>query len=321
MSKITLPFPDTQIGFAQMLEEIRSVYLQDSLASAISLIDIQEIDGELHKCVDNESLQAMAQNGMRGELLFAVPCILRKKPQLLGYYRLLLGYSQKEFYTRDTGAGVFKSMEEKGRLNSKQEALLVELCIELNKKAKYMLERIEARKICASLFDQLTLLTLGPQLRGGNNVQKGTKAITLVFDIIYKIVESAIIQHNKHEIVLMNNSHRKILIKFAADPDIVIQEELKPGQYKNKVAIEVKGGKDYSNIHNRIGEAEKSHQKAKKEGYVECWTVVNVGRMDQDKVRRESPTTNRFYTLADLSNKTSKEYEDFMCQILSNVGL
>jgi hypothetical protein len=32
------------------------------------------------------------------------------------------------------------------------------------------------------------------------------------------------------------------------------------------VAVEIKGGKDYSNIHNRIGEAEKSHQKAKKEG-------------------------------------------------------
>jgi hypothetical protein len=39
---------------------------------------------------------------------------------------------------------------------------------------------------------------------------------------------------------------------------------------RSLAAIEIKGGRDYSNIHNRIGEAEKSHQKAEKQGYVEC---------------------------------------------------
>src|SRR5215831_11086308 len=60
-------------------------------------------------------------------------------------------------------------------------------------------------------------------------------------------------------------------------------------------SIEIKGGGDLSNIHNRIGEAEKSHQKAKNEGYVECWTMVGVVDSNLDLARRESPTTDRFY--------------------------
>ena len=91
--------------------------------------------------------------------------------------------------------------------------------------------------------------------------------------------------------------------------------------YKNLVAIEVKGGQDYSNIHNRIGEAEKSHQKAKKDGYVECWTVVNVDLIDMSMAQRESPTTNRFYRLSELLTDSSPDLRDFSLQILSAAGI
>jgi|SRR6266567_6638705 len=40
-------------------------------------------------------------------------------------------------------------------------------------------------------------------------------------------------------------------------PDTRIQEEF-GGKLRNKVAIEIKGGTDVSNAHNRAGEAEKS---------------------------------------------------------------
>lgn len=83
----------------------------------------------------------------------------------------------------------------------------------------------------------------------------------------------------------------------------------------------MKGGEDYSNIHNRVGEAEKSHQKAKKNGYVECWTVVNVDRMDMEMARKESPTTNRFYHISSLLNQVSEGYQDFSLQIRSIVGI
>ncbi|MCI8538628.1 MAG: XcyI family restriction endonuclease [Oscillospiraceae bacterium] len=291
------------------------------MTATVASIEIDRIDDELHSFADHGSLQTLAAHGMRGELLFAVPSILKYNPRLLGYYRLLLGYSQKSFYTTATGAGMFKSLEERGVLSTRQHDALPELCTALNKSAKYMLEHLEQQMITAAFFDQLTLLTLGPQLRGGANVQKGSSAISQVFDVVYQIVNASVIRLEPRCIELKNNSGRTIYIQFSADPDIVIREELAPETYRNLVAIEVKGGQDYSNIHNRVGEAEKSHQKAKKDGYIECWTVVNVDRIDIEMARKESPATNKFYRISELLNQTSAEYRDFSLQILSIAGI
>lgn len=318
---VKLDLPSTQISFAHSLKEIRRMYLQDALAAAVSSMDVATVDTELHTFVGNDLLQILASRGMRGELLFAVPTVLEANPRLLGYYRLLLGYSQKGFYTAATGAGMFKSLEEKGALSLRQRVALPALCDALNISAKFMLESLEREMISVAFFDQLTLLTLGPQLRGGANVRKGSSAITQVFDVVFHIVSEAVTRSTPHCIEVQNKSGRTVLIEFAADPDIVIREELAPNVYKNQVAIEVKGGEDYSNIHNRVGEAEKSHQKAKKSGYVECWTVVNVDRMDMEMARKESPTTNRFYHISSLLNQASEGYQDFSLQIRSIVGI
>lgn len=318
---IIFDLPNTQVSFASALKEMRKLYLQDALATTIASMNINMLDSELHEYVDNYSLQILAMHGMRGELLFAVPSVLEKNPRLLGYYRLLLGYSQKGFYTATTGAGMFKSLEEKGLLSNKQHSSLPELCRALNLSAKYMLEHLEDQMISTGFFDQLTVLTLGPQLRGGANVQKGTSAISQVFDVVYQIVSTSVVRSNSRCIELKNNSGRTVYIQFAADPDIVIREKLATDTYRNLVAIEVKGGQDYSNIHNRVGEAEKSHQKAKKDGYIECWTVVNVDRIDMNMAQKESPTTNKFYRISELLNQNSSEYRDFSLQILSIVGI
>lgn len=91
--------------------------------------------------------------------------------------------------------------------------------------------------------------------------------------------------------------------------------------YRNIVSIEIKGGRDFSNIHNRLGEAEKSHQKAKNLGYVECWTIVNVDNIDFNKAREESPSTNRFYRISKLESGKGKEFEDFRNRIISLTGI
>ena len=75
---------------------------------------------------------------------------------------------------------------------------------------------------------------------------------------------------------------------------------MRPGSFRQLIAVEVKAGSDFSNIHNRIGEAEKSHQKAKAHGYVECWTVVDVDKIDITMARQESPSTNRFSRISDM---------------------
>ena len=108
-----------------------------------------------------------------------------------------------------------------------------------------------------------------------------------------------------------------MLIRFASDPDIRIQEEMAPGMLRNIVAIEVKAGLDFSNIHNRVGEAEKSHQKAKADGYVERWTVVNIDRVDMTMARRESPSTDRFYRLSQIDSGRGDEYQDFYNRVIA----
>ena len=155
---IVFDLPITQINFANALKKIRSLYLQDALASTVALMEIDRIDAELHAFVDNEALQVLARHGMRGELLFATPSVLEENPRLLAYYRLLLGYSQKVFYTAATGAGMFKSLEERGNLSRKQRNELPSLCRALNANAKYMLECFDAQMISTLFFDQLTLL-------------------------------------------------------------------------------------------------------------------------------------------------------------------
>ena len=96
---------------------------------------------------------------------------------------------------------------------------------------------------------------------------------------------------------LLNASRRKVIITFSPDPDISTFEEISARTLKNVIAIEVKGGADKSNIWNRLGEAEKSHQSAKQRGFVEFWTIYNVPSLDLAKAREKSPTTNRFYSL------------------------
>ncbi len=295
--------------------------LVDALQFCVEDLDLSELDSQLHEYADANCLRRLASFGLRGELIFAVPCVLEKNPILLGYYRLLLGYSQKLFYTTESGAGKFKSMEEKGTFSQAQKLMIPELCSALCKSASIFVDGLADYMLDRDFLDELTLLTLGPQLRGGANVQRGTAAIKQVFKIIQEIVQSSIQFSSSHHIEVKNASGRKVLIEFAPDPDIVIREELRADTFRNLIAIEVKGGQDYSNIHNRIGEAEKSHQKARNAGYIECWTVVNVDRIDIKIAKKESPSTNRFFRISDLLNSNCMEYQMFNDLLISSVGI
>jgi len=319
INKIKFPPPKLQIDFAFALKRFRAVYLQSALLETVRSLDIAEIDRQLAQFVLPADLSAVAQYGLRGELLFAVPAVLEANPHLLGYYRLLMGYSQKEFYGGDKGFGVgyFKSMEEKGKMSKTAAADLPELCAAFCETASRLLNGIGPLRLSRELLDDLTLLTVGPQLRGGANNQRGADGIVQVFEIIREIVAHAIAEMRESAIKVNSATGRPFLIEFAADPDIIIREEMAHQHYRNVVAIEVKSGTDVSNIHNRIGEAEKSHQKARQRGFTECWTVVNVSRLDIMKARGESPSTDRFYMLTSLADRMGDEYDDFRRRVMS----
>lgn len=318
---VTLPNPELQISFAGVLSELRALYLQDALRDAVAALRVPDIDAELAEFVPAHSLAALASHGLRGEMMFPVPSILNANPRLIGYYRLLYGYSRKEFFTTATGLSRFSSMEGRGVIGKGISASIPDLCREMCKAGALLLAGIGSAKISAGFLDDLTLLTLGPQLRGGANVRKGSAGIQIVFNAINQIVRDSVLSSTETCMTIRNAAGRTVLIEFAPDPDIIIREEMRPRQYRELIAIEVKAGSDFSNIHNRIGEAEKSHQKAKASGFVECWTVVNVDKIDIAMAHRESPSTNRFYRFSDLTNAESADFVDFRDRVISLTGI
>lgn len=119
--------------------------------------------------------------------------------------------------------------------------------------------------------------------------------------------------------MIKNDSGRIVTIAFSSDPDIEITEKL-VNRNRGLISIEIKGGRDYSNIHNRIGEAEKSHQKAKKRGYYEFMTILSVD-VDYEILKDESPTTSHFFNIDHLIDKGSNEFMDFRDTLTSIISI
>lgn len=304
--------PGLQASFYYRLKAIKEEYLYESLGNTVKKVDIRKLDDELNDFVPRKYLNKLASHGLRAELVFPVPYIIESNPFLLGYYRLLLGFSQKEFYSKGP-FGRFKALEEKGKI-SKYSDQVKPLCKSLIGSACLLLDEMD--DISQMIIYELQLLTIGPQLRGSKNNEFGRVATQKTFNLIKAIVKPYIISTTTSSMVLKNDSGRIVRIEFAADPDIQIIEEMKSKE-RGLVSIEIKGGADISNIHNRIGEAEKSHQKAKKRGYHEFMTILRVD-IDYDILKQESPTTSHFFHLDKISDKEHDEFQSFK-DILSSM--
>jgi len=195
------------------------------------------------------------------------------------------------------------------------------LCVAFSERGSELIRSLGLERITLELLDDLTLLTLGPQLRGGNNTKIGRLANEALFELIHTLVKHAVVQETPTRISLKNAAERKVTIAFSADPDISIVEGLSAKSRRNVVAVEIKGGGDQSNIWNRLGEAEKSHQSAKQNDFTEFWTIYNVPQLDLKKAHEKSPTTNRFYNLRELLVPASKDFMDFQERLTSLLSI
>ncbi len=313
--------PELQIGFAHRLVALQQTHLQPALLKTVATLDIAALDQQLVEVMPPKALQRLASFGLRGESLFMAPMVLRAKPTLLTYYRTLLGYSQKEFYKTGTGLGIFKRAEEGGVLGTTALVQIPELCKFLNMRAWKLLQGMNTLTIDQRFLNELSLLSIGPQLRGGRNNERGEAGIEEVYQLILKAVAHAKPVVSGRTATLDNAAGRQVVIEVAADPDIVIFEKSSGQARRPLVAIEVKAGTDASNIHNRIGEAEKSHLKAKARKFTECWTIVNVASLDPVVAAQQSPTTHRFFTLSELMEIASEAHADFVSAIVALTGI
>jgi hypothetical protein len=281
-----------QVRFYERLKVIRARYLHDALARAIKELEIRDIDVDLARFASQHSLNVLARIGVRGEVFYPVPSILAIDPFLLGYYRLLYGFSQKEFY-KSKYFGAFKGMEEYGKVSLRIEPRLHDLCASCARIADELIAGIDDHSL--ETVRDLQILTLGPQFRGGQNTQLGQTATLEVYQLLKQILGKYIEKQTKRSFLIVNDSRREVLIEFSSDPDVRIVERL-PSSERLLVSIEIKGGADYSNIHNRLGEAEKSHQKARGLGSSECWTIHRVD-ISAERARKASPSTSAFFNL------------------------
>jgi len=314
--KFPILSPNLQVSFYFKLQSIRDAWFHEALRTAMEQLDLRVVDAELAAMVESDFLRKVASFGVRGEVFFAVPCLMQRNPGLLGYYRLLLGFSQKEFYNKGP-FGRFKSMEERGEIGQSAMPHLGDLCASLIGSAESLVTALD--NLSTDVVKELQLLTLGPQLRGSENTRIGQEATQAVFDLVRSIVQAYLLDETKRTLILENDSGRSVIVEFASDPDIRISEKLE-SSVRPLVSVEIKGGADASNVHNRIGEAEKSHQKARARGFFEFWTISRV-RVADDLWRRESPTTTQFFALDELTDSSSREHARFRETLCSVLGI
>lgn len=264
----------------------RRTKLQPALGKAVKAVGIHNVDTDLKRLVAPEALTHLASIGLRGERVFPVPVILRHTPTLIGYYRMLLGLSQKEFGQPERlGYSPWVNAENTGKLSPQLEQLLDDFC-------KALILPLEQLVVAMDGFsdrdlNDLALLTLGPTLQGGRNNLIGSKAVTGILASLRALLGAWIEFDSTQLIRFQTPAGRKFELVVRSDPDIALNEgtgtETKP-----LLAIEIKGGKDYSNAYNRAGEAEKSHITAKLQGYTHCWTIIHMKGADKNKIIQNS---------------------------------
>jgi hypothetical protein len=118
--------------------------------------------------VDSKYLKRLASLGLRGEVCFPVPYLYTRNPYLLGYYRLLNGFSCKAFYDQGTFKR-FQCLENDGAAPPRLEPLIPSFCRSLTKTGEILLELIAP--VTLSIVNDLQMLTLGAQFRGSGNVK------------------------------------------------------------------------------------------------------------------------------------------------------
>jgi len=169
-------------------------------------------------------------------------------------------------------------------------------------------------------IQELPLITLGSQFQGGNNNVIGRQATMGIFLAITDLVEPHLIKRTENRLVLRNAAGRTVTIALASDPDVSIVEQVGDAS-RNRVAIEIKGGTDRSNAHNRAGEAGKSHQKAKSEDYRDFWTIIAKKGVDFEQLTRESPTTTSWFDVAEVLAREGQDWDEFRSRIAEVAGI
>jgi hypothetical protein len=307
---------DLAIDLYEALLSARQLQLQPALSAAVRIVGVQGIDADLQRLVPAPALNQVASLGLRGELVFPVPAIILHSPPLIGYYRMLLGLSQKEFGGR-LGYSGWVAAEKSGRLRPDLTDELDSFCSALITPLTQLVDAMGA--FDGRDLNDLALLTLGPTLQGGRNNLKGSRAALEVFQSLRSIVAPWLTLDKAALLRFTTSAGRTFEAVRAPDPDIRVSEGVGSGSTP-LLAIEIKGGSDASNAHNRAGEAEKSHIKAKIAGYIHRWTVIRMGGVDRQRIQSETPSSTAVFEAEAIIKRDGVDWEEFQENLSRLIG-
>ena len=319
-----LPPLTKTVYMAKYLAKVRETGLHEAVRTAIQALDADVLRREISEFAPAEGLKALQGTGIRDEEAFVIPSLLRAAPATFTYYRLLLGHSRKGFYTKATGLSRFERLEDHNEIPEKLDSQIEDLCRAVNEEVAELFVALGAapQPNLRGDVDQIPLLTLGAQADGAWRNDIGQKATIEVFEAMKQVVRNAGKEYEETEvsITVVNNSQREVTLTLAPDPDVVIREDHE-GTTMYKAAIEIKGGSDRANIHNRVGEAEKSHLKARSERAQDFWTVIDLQNADREVVERQSPTTREWLDLNSIKNREGESWKRLVSLTITSMGI
>ncbi len=314
----TIP-ADKAIDLYEVLTSARRLQLQPALNQAVKELNVASIDRELNELVPERALSHVASLGLRGERVFPVPSIIHHSPLLIGYYRMLLGISKKEFrQTNKLSYGPWVSAEEKGTLSNRVIPELPRFCsymIEPLVKLVYAMDTFEDRDL-----SDLTLLTLGSTLQGGRNNVIGLQASEAVFQSLRSLVGDWITFDSGRIIRFEPPDGGHYVLIEGDDPDVRLDLTTSEGDERPIAAIEIKGGEDSSNAHNRAGEAEKSHIKATTKGYGHLWTIMVMKGLNRESLGEETPSSTKLFDAVDVISQSGPDWDSFREKFVGAIG-
>jgi hypothetical protein len=317
---IETPEASRQVRFHQLLLSARKTWLTDALSEALRTVSAPAVKAEIATNVAPDVQAILAASGIRDEQVLPTTVLLRHRPTLVGYYRLLLGLPRKTFYRAGTGRSLFQSMEVTGRITPTQDRLLPDLVAAMVAALSDLVRQVSPA-ITPRDVAELPLLTLGSQLQGANNNVIGQEGTRAVFLAIRALVSAYLVADTDDVLVVQNAAGRTVRIALAADPDVTIVEELAGSAVDFKVAIEIKAGTDASNAYNRAGEAEKSHAAAKARGARDFWTIIARKGTDSDKLQGSSGTTTSWFDVSQIFLGAGPDWDDFRARVIGVVGI
>lgn len=159
-------------------------------------------------------------------------------------------------------------------------------------------------------LSDLTLLTLGSTLQGARNNVIGRVASKRVFEALRTLTSQWTTFDSERLIRFVSPSGQSFALVEGSDPDVRLDATV-GGNEVPIVAVEIKGGEDASNAHNRAGEAEKSHIKARQQGFNHRWTIMVMRGLDRQRIREETPSSTELFEAAEIMVQAGTDWDRF----------